>query len=94
VAKPKTAAKPKAEPKTKEPKAPSEPKYSRATAFLDALKTGGTREQLATASNASYMAKTGKKDNLPEAKFWTANFLRLLEEMDLVQEDNGVITLK
>ena len=91
MAKPKATAKSKAGPKSK---GPCEPKYSRATAFLNALKTGGTREQLAATSNAGYMAKTGKKDNLPEAKFWMANFLRLLEEMDLVQEDNGVITLK
>ena len=74
-------------------KIPAEPKYSRVFAFLDALKAGGTKDDIASASNKLYMEKTGKADNLPEAKFWASNFLRLLTEMGQVQEQDGKISL-
>ncbi len=76
----------------KPPKEPSEPKYSRASAFIEALKTGGNKQSLAEISDKLYVQKTGKKSNLPEAKFWVANYLRLLLELNLVTETEGVFT--
>jgi len=73
---------------------PRPEKFSRSLAFLEAIKEGGTKQGLAEKSDQIYADRTSKTSNPAEAKFWTSNFLRLLTDMNLVEENAGIFKLK
>ena len=84
----------KSAPKKKKKKAPPVKRYTRASAFAEALKEGETNiNNLAERANELYV-KNGGKDNLKESKWLNSQAISTLGELGLVTIESGELTLE
>ena len=90
----KTAAKPAAEKKPATKKADAKPRYTRATAFADAAKSGKIKDldKLAEKANELYI-DSGGKDNIKEAKWMQTHAVAVLTALGFATVADGKITI-